>query len=136
MNLVEKLMKIDAGEFEKKKTEEITSKMLSDITGEKTRITIQSVDPQRLLEISAIALDDEGNPIVEKSLEANSIVVAEGVIDPSLKDQELIKHLGVATPAMAALKLFKGEINVIADRINKLSGFNIDPDKVDKEIKN
>lgn len=136
MNLAEKLMKIDTGEFEKKKTEEITSKMLSDIIGEKTRITIQSVDPQRLLEISAIALDDEGNPVVEKSLEANSIVAAEGVINPPLKDQELIKHLGTVTPAMAALKLFKGEVNVIADRINKLSGFNIDPDKVDKEIKN
>ena len=49
MNLVEKLMKIDSGEYNKKKTKEMPSKMLSEILGEKASITIQSVDPQEIL---------------------------------------------------------------------------------------
>lgn len=136
MNLVEKLMKIDSGEFNNKKTKEMTSKMLSEILGEKATITIQSVDPQEILEISAGGLDDDGNPIIAKTLETNSLLVAAAVVDPPLKDADLMKHLGVATPAQAALKLFKGETNSIAVEVNKMAGFNIDTDEVDKEVKN
>ena len=66
----------------------------------------------------------------------NSLITAAGVIDPPLKDEKLMEHLGVTTPAMAALKLFKGEVNYIAAEINKMAGFNIDRDDVDEEIKN
>ena len=136
MNLVEKLMKIDSGEFNKKKTKEITSQILSEILGEKATVTIQSVDPQEVLELSASGLDDDGNPIITKTLETNSLIVAAAVVDPPLKDADLMKHLGVATPAQAALKLFKGEVNTIAAEVNKMAGFNIDVDEADKEIKN
>ncbi len=136
MNLVEKLMKIDSGEFNKKKTKEMTSKILSEILGEETTITIQSVDPQEILELSASGLDDDGNLIIKKTLETNSLIVAAAVVDPPLKDTDLIKHLGVATPAEAARKLFKGEINTIAAKVNEMAGFNIDADEVEKEVKN
>ena len=114
----------------------MTSKMLSEILGEKATVTIQSVDPQEILEISAGGLDDDGNPIIAKTLETNSLLVAAAVVDPPLKDADLMKHLGVATPAQAALKLFKGETNSIAVEVNKMAGFNIDTDEVDKEVKN
>lgn len=136
MNLVEKLMKIDKGEFDKGKTKKIYSKMLSDAIGEKAYITIQSVNPQEVLDLTATGLDDEGNQIIEKTLEMNSLITAAGVADPSLKDEKLLKHLGVPTPAMAALKLFKGEVNYIAAEVNKMAGFNIDRDDIDEEIKN
>ena len=55
--------------------------------------------------------------------------------DPNLKDEALLKHLGVATPADAAKKIFKGEINKISTEIAKLSGFN-DEETTDKEVKN
>ena len=56
-------------------------------------------------------------------------------MDPDLKDEALLKHLGVATPADAAKKIFKGEINKISTEIAKLSGFN-DEETTDKEVKN
>ena len=93
MNLVEKLMKIDSGEYNKKKTKEMPSKMLSEILGEKASITIQSVDPQEILELSASGLDDDGNPIITKTLETNSLIVTAAVVDPPLKDADLMKHL-------------------------------------------
>ena len=43
--------------------------------------------------------------------------------------------MGVATPADAAKKIFKGEISKIAVEIAKLSGFD-DEETTDKEVKN
>lgn len=135
MNLAEKLLKIDKGEFDKKKTKEVYSQVLSEMLGEKTKVTIESVDPQYILELSANGLDDEGNPIIAKSLDTNAMIAAAALIDPPLKDADLMKHLGVTTPAAAAKKLFKGEVNKIAAEVNKMAGFTIDTD-TDKEIKN
>lgn len=135
MNLAEKLLKIDKGEFDKEKTKDIPSKTLSELFGEPTKITVKAIDPQEVLDISASGLDDEGNPIIKKSLETNAILAAAAVVDPPLKDTELLKHLDVQTPSAAALKLFKGEVNKIAIEVNKLAGFDIG-DNTDKELKN
>lgn len=135
MNLAEKLLKIDKGEFDKEKTIQIPSRQLSELLGEPTKITIKALNPQEVLDISASGLDDEGNPIVKKTLATNAILAAAAVVDPPLKDTDLLKHLGVATPDAAALKLFKGEVNKISIEVNKLAGFDIGDD-TDKELKN
>lgn len=135
MNLAEKLLKIDKGEFDKEKTVQIPSRQLSELLGEPTKITIKALNPQEVLDISASGLDDEGNPIIKKTLATNAILAAAAVVDPPLKDADLLKHLGVATPDAAALKLFKGEVNKISIEVNKLAGFDIGDD-TDKELKN
>lgn len=135
MNLAEKLLKIDKGEFDKEKTIQIPSRQLSELLGEPTKITIKALNPQEVLDISASGLDDEGNPIIKKTLATNAILAAAAVVDPPLKDTDLLKHLGVATPDAAALKLFKGEVNKISIEVNKLAGFDIGDD-TDKELKN
>lgn len=135
MNLAEKLLKIDKGEFDKERTTQITSKMLTELFGETTKITIKAISPQEVLDISATGLDDEGNPIVKKSLATNAILAAAAVVDPPVKDTELLKHFGVATPDALALKLFKGEVNKIAVEVNKLAGFDIGDD-TDTQLKN
>ena len=135
MNLAEKLLKIDKGEFDKEKTIQIPSRQLSEVLGEPTKITIKALNPQEVLDISASGLDDEGNPIIKKTLATNAILAAAAVVDPPLKDTDLLKHLGVATPDAAALKLFKGEVNKISIEVNKLAGFDIGDD-TDKELKN
>ena len=135
MNLAEKLLKIDKGEFDKEKTIQFQSRQLSELLGEPTKITIKALNPQEVLDISASGLDDEGNPIIKKTLATNAILAAAAVVDPPLKDTDLLKHLGVATPDAAALKLFKGEVNKISIEVNKLAGFDIGDD-TDKELKN
>ena len=135
MNLAEKLLKFDKGEFDKEQTIQIPSRQLSELLGEPTKITIKALNPQEVLDISASGLDDEGNPIIKKTLATNAILAAAAVVDPPLKDTDLLKHLGVATPDAAALKLFKGEVNKISIEVNKLAGFDIGDD-TDKELKN
>jgi hypothetical protein len=136
MNIVEKLMKIDKGEFDKKKTKKIKSQMLSEILGEDAVITLETVDPQSVLDMSAGGIDEDGNPIMGKAYDTNALIASAGIIDPPLKDAELLKHLGVTTPAQAAKKLFKGEVNGIAAEVNKMAGFSAEPEEIEDEIKN
>ena len=44
MNLVEKLLAVDKGEFDKIETKKLKSKQLSKIVGEDAEVTIQAVD--------------------------------------------------------------------------------------------
>ena len=117
MNLVEKLLAVDKKEFDKIERKEIPSRQLSKLLGTDAKVTIQAV---------------EGDG---RAFSTNAKIAAAGIVDPDLKDEALLKHLGVATPADAAKKIFKGEINKISTEIAKLSGFN-DEETTDKEVKN
>ena len=135
MNLVEKLLAADRGEIEKLATKEILSKQLSRILGEPTKIKIQAVDSELFTALSASGLDENGDVDYNKAFNTNSKIAAAGIIEPDLKNEDLLNHLEVVTPADAAKKLFKGEINKISTEIAKLSGFD-NEEETDKEVKN
>lgn len=135
MNLVEKLMAVDRGECEKIETKEMPSKRLSKLIGEDAKITIQAVEGNLFGALSASGLDNDGNVDYGRAFDTNAKIAAAGIKDPDLKNEGLLRHLGVATPADAAIKIFKGEINKISVAIAKLSGFD-DEEITDKEVKN
>lgn len=135
MNLVEKLLAVDKGEFDKIEKKELDSKQLAKLLGSKAKVTIQAVPGDLFSPLSASGLDEEGNVDYNRAFDTNAKVAAAGIVDPDLKNEELLKHLGVATPADAAKKIFKGEINKIATEIAKLSGFE-DEEATDKKVKN
>lgn len=135
MNLVEKLIAIDKKEFEKIETKELSSRKLSKLLGEETKVRIQAVDGDLFGALSASGLDESGDVDYGRAFSTNAKVVAAGIVEPNLKDETLLRHLGVATPADAAKKIFKGEINKIAAEITDLSGFKSE-EKTDKEVKN
>ena len=135
MNLVEKLLTVDKGEFDKIEKKELDSKQLTKLLGSKAIVTIQAVPGDIFTPLSASGLDEEGNTDYSVAFDTNAKVAAAGIVEPDLKNKELLKHLGVATPADAAKKIFKGEISKIAVEIAKLSGFD-DEETTDKEVKN
>lgn len=63
MNLVEKLLAVDKGEFDKIETKKLKSKQLSKIVGEDAEVTIQAVDGDLFGGLSASGLDEEGEVI-------------------------------------------------------------------------
>lgn len=135
MNLVEKLLAIDKGEFNKIEKKELNSKSLSKLLGSDTKIMIKAVNGELLSTLISSGLNNDGTVDYAQIFNANAKVAAEGIIEPNLKDETLLKHLEVPTPAEAAKKIFKGEVNRIAGEISELSGFG-DDEKMDKEIKN
>lgn len=135
MNLVERLLAVDRKEFDKIERKEIPSRQLTKLLGIEAKVTIQAVDGDLFGGLSASGLDENGEVDYGRAFSTNAKIAAAGVINPNLKDEALLKYLGVATPAEAAKKIFKGEINRISSEITKLSGFG-DEESTDKEIKN
>lgn len=135
MNLVEKLMAVDKKEFEKIETKELASKALSKLLGEEAKVKIQAVDGDMFGALSASGLDEDGEVDYGRAFSTNAKIAAAGIVEPNLKDDALLRHLGVPTPADAAKKIFKGEINKIATEISEISGFKSD-EETTKEIKN
>lgn len=113
----------------------LKSKQLSKIVGEDAEVTIQAVDGDLFGGLSASGLDEEGEVDYGRAFSTNAKIAAAGIIEPDLKNEQLLKHLGVATPADAAKKIFKGEINRISTEIAKLSGFE-NEETTDKTVKN
>ncbi|MDE6053289.1 MAG: hypothetical protein K2G55_05915 [Lachnospiraceae bacterium] len=135
MNLVEKLMAVDKKEFDKLEKKELVSRQLSNLLGVETKVTIQAVDGNIYGALTASGLDDDGNYDYGRGFDTNAKITAAGIVEPNLKDDALLKHLGVATPADAAKKIFKGDVYKIAMAIAELSGFR-DDEETDKEVKN
>ncbi len=136
MNLVEKLIAVDKKEFDKIERKAIPSKRLSKLLGEdEAEVIIQAVEGDLFGGLSATGLDEDGEVDYSRIFSTNAKIVAAGVVEPDLKDEALLKHLGVATPAEAAKKIFAGEINKIAAEISSLSGFESDKE-TDKKVKN
>ncbi len=135
MNLVEKLIAVDKKEFEKIETKELSSKALTKLLGENAKVKIQAVDGDLFGALSASGLDEDGEVDYGRAFSTNAKIAAAGIIEPNLKDDALLRHVGAATPADAAKKIFKGEINRIATEISELSGFKSE-ETTDKEVKN
>ena len=137
MNLVEKLLKIDKAEFEKIETKEIASKSLAKLFGteEDAKVRVKAIDGDLFVELSATALDKNGDMKIGEAFSTNAKIVAAGIVEPDLKDEALLKHLGTPTAAEAAKKIFKGEVNKIPTVISEISGFS-DDEEDEKEIKN
>lgn len=135
MNLVEKLLAVDKKEFDRIEKKEIASRQLSRLLGVDAKVTIQAIDGETFGHMYASGLDRKNEVDYNRLFDTNAKVAAAGIVEPDLKNDALLKYLGVATPADAAKKIFKGEINKIAAEVTQLSGFG-DEETTDEEIKN
>lgn len=137
MSLVDKLMAIDKGEFAKGQTAEITAKHMSRILGEAVNVKLQALSGDQYTDITTRLVDKKGNADFSKSYDVNALLVVEGVVEPSLKDKELQKHFGAATPKELAKILFPGgELTEVANKITELSGFSQSEEETEEEVKN
>lgn len=137
MNLVEKLLRVDAGKADEKKEKKIISKRLGELMGanEGVEITIREISAKRMNDIVSKMYNNKGNFDMSKSFDAKAIACAEAVVEPDLKNKDLQEHFKCGTPKDLAIKLFGNEITHISDEIAALSGYS-DVEDTDEEIKN
>lgn len=136
MNLVDRLMQLDAGKLALP-TKQIEIKRLSKLTGAPFVVTCQALDPETHADIVQMTtrIDKKGRADVNTS-EAQGLFLVEGITDPDLKNKALLEHFKVHTPAALVQKLFlPGEIIELAEVIASLSGFG-DSSAEEEEIKN
>ena len=67
----------------------------------------------------------------------NELIVVNSLVDPNLKDPEMLKAAKVARPEELLYRCFlAGEINTIAEQVLTLSGFDADVEEGMEEVKN
>lgn len=136
MNLVEKLLKVDAKKANELETVTMKSKRLARIMEEtEAVITLKEVPARRMNDIMATQYDKKGRFDMSAAFDAKALCVAESVIDPNLRDPNLMQHFACQTPKDLAIKLFGSEVSEISDQIARLSGV-AEEDDDEETIKN
>ena len=116
-------------------TERVRAKRLSEIAGEDVFVTVSALPGDRYAEISTTSVRN-GKLDFSRVYDMQSLMVAEAVKDPDLKNGDLQRHFGAATPRDLARILFPGgEIARLADVVTELSGYSDDEGLVE-QVKN
>ncbi len=134
-NLVEELLKADAKKADELSTAIVKSKRLAKILGSEddVEITVREIPARRINDIVSMQFDRKGRFDITKSFDAKALCCVEGIVEPDIKDKNLVSHFGCATPKDLVIKLFGSEITIISDKITALSGVEAD---TEDEIKN
>ena len=132
MNIIDKLMKIDAGMLE---TPTAIHEMYVTKIGEKLEFEIQAINPEKMDDIQQKAVKIENGEVVGVDLYKTKVLtILEGC--PMFKDKALREHFKAPTPKELINKLLlKGEVDDLVDAINNLSDLK-KIEKAEDEIKN
>ena len=134
MNIVDLLLKLDSGKLTIAPTKKVRIKSLSEMAGEDVYFTVKAISGRRCTELSEQVYGDDGEVEMGKSYDANLMITVEGIVEPDLRNSDLLKHYGCATPKDLAEKLLNGgEITKLSGVIADLSGYGKDKET---EIKN
>lgn len=125
MNLVDKLLAVDATKLKEKKTAKFEIKRISKLIGEPFEVTLQELSTQLYQNLQLEVLDKKGNVDYEKSYDISCKTVLKAVVDPDLKNEELQRHFGAGDPLDLVKILFKGnDLTNAAEIVGNLSGFS------------
>lgn len=134
---IQTLMKLDRDKVMEVPSKEVKAVHLSNLLGEDSYITIKALSGNQYMDLLATARNKKNDLDMSKMFKAQSLIVVEGVTEPSLKDAELQKHFGAASPVDLAQILFPGgELTSVFNEVAKLSGFIEDDDELEEEVKN
>lgn len=119
MNLVEKLLSVDRTTLTEEITEKYESRNMKKWTGDGT-ITIRRIRDRKKTDIQSMCVDFNRGKYNGQLFDSKLMILVEGIVEPSLKDQSLIEHFGAGDPLGLAELLFNGEIDEIADAIEEV----------------
>ncbi|AFM40335.1 Phage XkdN-like protein [Desulfosporosinus acidiphilus SJ4] len=133
MNLVEQLLKMDAGLLETpSKVITIPSKKLK----EPLDFPCKAVDPEKYAEIQEGAVEIRKGDVKKINMYSlKTLIVIEGCPEV-FKSKEIMEHFGAPTPKeLVKTLLLSGEIDDLYNGINELSGYEKDAED-EETIKN
>jgi len=133
MNTVELLMGMGQAKIEEVPTKKLRIKRLSELAGADFIVTVKAIPAKRFSEL-VNGVTEKGRVDTGKAYDANVKVALAGMVDPDMKNKDLMEGWGCSTPGQLIQKIFKGgELAAIADEITDLSGFG---GNVIEEVKN
>jgi hypothetical protein len=138
-NLIDTLLKADAGKLTEKPKKQYEVKRLSEALKTPFVLTLQAIPAELYTEIQTNAVDVSKKGNINKiniyKMQLDTLV--NGIVEPDLKNKQLLEHFKAATPKELISKLLlAGEIADIAGEVSKLTGYDKDQSEVDEEVKN
>ena len=132
MNIIDKLMKIDAGTLE---TPKAVHKMYVKKRGEELEFEREAINAEKSTQIQQKAIKIENGNVSDIDVYKTKVLtIMEGC--PMFKDKALREHFKCPTPKELINKLLlKGEVEDLVDAINNLSDLK-KIEKAEDEIKN
>ena len=123
-SLAEKLMKLDRGDLTAAKRLEVRVDTLSEKLGEDVYVTLRSLPGSEYAEYGSMTQNKKGGIDTAKAYDVQALMVAESIEGIDVKDPELQKHFGAATPKDLVKILFPGgELTKMSNYIGYLSGY-------------
>ena len=132
MNIIDKLMKIDAGTLE---TPKAVHRMFVKKIGEELEFEIEAINAEKATEIQQKAIKIENGNVSDIDVYKTKVLtIMEGC--QMFKDKELREHFKAPTPKELINKLLLiGEVDALVNAINDLSDLK-EIEKAEDEIKN
>lgn len=138
MNAVDLLLKMDKAQVTELPTKQIEIERLSKLADEPFMVTVRAINGERMSEIqrNAVTLGKKGNMKDVNLYNMQTQIIMAGMVDPNLKDKDLLEAYGCTTPKDLVTKLFlAGEIADLSNDIQELSGYDRDSDDIEEEVK-
>ena len=105
-------------------TKKVDVKRLSKELGAKFIVTLKALPVDRFLELSQAAQSEDGTTDLKKNQDINCIIVAEAMVDPDVRNKELMTHFKAATPADVVRSFLQaGEMAEMTEIVSGLCGF-------------
>jgi len=124
MNAVDILLGLDADSLGFKNEKELEIKRLSQKAGKPFIVKLCGVPARRFTRTISGTTDKSGTVQADKAYDANVNLCVIGLVDPSMKDKDLMERFGCSTPGELLEKIFSpAEIAAMGDAIMELSGF-------------
>lgn len=120
-------------------TEEVViSPRFVDEKGNPLKFTIKAMTPIEFEDIRKKAMQIKKGKKVEFDNQLFNLSIAiNNTVNPDFKNAESIQKLGVKTPEEYIQRvLLAGELTTLVEKINKLSGFDVDMNELVDEVKN
>lgn len=120
-------------------TEEVViSPRFVDEKGNPLKFTIKAMTPIEFEDIRKKAMQIKKGKKVEFDNQLFNLSIAiNNTVNPDFKNAESIQKLGVKTPEEYIQRvLLAGELTTLVEKINKLSGFDVDINELVDEVKN
>lgn len=126
MSLVDSLLKADIAKVTELPADEVEIKRLSKIIGSRFAVKVRAINGNRYTEIqkSVLNIGSKGKSDFDIA-KAKTLTVLEGLVEPDMRDKELLKQFKAVTPKEAINKIFlPGEIDRIYKKITELCGYD------------
>lgn len=103
------------------------------------KFKVKALTGNQYNDFQALCIENPNSPKKRRfnTKKFNELIVVNCVVEPSFKDAEWIKELGVPDATSAMYKtLLAGEISQLAEEALRLSGFDRDVEEEMEEVKN